>query len=440
MMRNKTIAVLACFACLIAACGKQAPAQPSPEIQAMMKNAKTFCVGRYLIDLPADAVFVDQLDKYGLFEIDHKKVESGSFSEVIAKRTAELNDDIDVKEGKWKVIVTPLREGRAVLFQYGGLTLGDQIFKLEGYIRLGGYDIRFLKRGLPVAYLAEEKQKLERILTTIQPRHPNQIFTKPGMCIERAFIPDDGPPEDERREFAMGVFRLAGYPDVQMEFTVNTQEEPDLPLLDRGRNLLIPPALQDLFSQIDTIRRGERKVGILQGQEILSSLPAPEGGRNHNFIWEAEGKPHNVEEQDVNLEFRTGLNADFKQRLPSVLPEKQAVELFDQIVNTIRKRPLGTDVPADGQQNPAAKPAAAIPLGTKADSWAVCPQTGIWECAEPTLAYGERRRRLEAGQRMPIVAVMADAQRGLAKWLGQKEENAIDTTWTLVAYDEQAQG
>ena len=75
-----------------------------------------------------------------------------------------------------------------------------------------------------------------------------------------------------------------------------------------------------------------------------------------------------------------------------------------------------------------------LALGTQVSSLRSCPETGLYECAADTPGITEQRVLVKQGRPMPS-GFIAQAKPGIAGLLGAKEPEAVETIWTLVAYE-----
>ena len=117
------------------------------------------------------------------------------------------------------------------------------------------------------------------------------------------------------------------------------------------------------------------------------------------------------------------------------LTDKQAIELFDAIVNSIRLRPTTPGKTSAAEPNPSDDSGAAkrLPLGTKVSSLRACPESGVYECPSDTPGVAERRLFIEQGRPMPA-AFIAQSKRGITGLFGGQESKEVEIFWTLVAY------
>ena len=75
-----------------------------------------------------------------------------------------------------------------------------------------------------------------------------------------------------------------------------------------------------------------------------------------------------------------------------------------------------------------------LALGTQVSSLRSCPETGLYECAADTPGITEQRVLVKQGRPMPS-GFIAQTKPGIAGILGAKEPEAVETLWTLVAYE-----
>ena len=80
--------------------------------------------------------------------------------------------------------------------------------------------------------------------------------------------------------------------------------------------------------------------------------------------------------------------------------------------------------------------ALRLPLSTQVSSLRPCPESGIYQCAPDVPGLTKRRVFIAQGCRMPAATIMVP-KRGVARFLGAQEPQEFETTWTLVAYQEE---
>ena len=189
--------------------------------------------------------------------------------------------------------------------------------------------------------------------------------------------------------------------------------------------------------KIKTFRKGKRDVGPLKGEEILDAYPTDSGYFVHHFIWDTQGEANSATQPAFYFELETGTNPGNGPRMirPS-LTDKQAIELFDSIVNTIRLRPTtpGKTSAADPNPTDDSGTAKRLLLGTKVSSASLCPQTGLWQCAADAPGITQHRQLITTGQPMPY-GVTQQTAKGVSGFFGRKEDATVDVAWTLIAHE-----
>ncbi|MBI5751119.1 MAG: hypothetical protein HZA59_03095, partial [Hydrogenophilales bacterium] len=168
-----------------------------------------------------------------------------------------------------------------------------------------------------------------------------------------------------------------------------------------------------------------------------AALPTDHGFFTHHLVWDTQGKLDSAIEPAFYFELATGINPGAGVRhVRPTLTDQQAIKLFDTIVNSIRLRPTtpGKTSDAGNPNNPSPATPKRLPLKSKATSAVNCPQTGVWECAADAPGITEHRRFIEAGRPMPYGLTQRPV-RGLGRFIGIQEDDAVEIAWTLVAYD-----
>ncbi len=413
-----------------------------------VSETQTYCFGRFLIDLPKTAEINGQRYEYMFGAIEtgrtppKQNIHQDGFVEMMKTREAELRA---IKQDRGVYTFTETRlsgeaDSRIFVISRPPIYGGNKAYGFEAYRRNGGVLFSMKASTFGPDKIDSVLQRLEtRLLPNLRARKPNEIPSEPGFCIEGGFIADDGKtPQYENAELS---FRFKQWPDVRVSVYSRTNgDKVEEPLLTRRAKKPFPVEFAEAAKQVKVLRKGERNVNPHRGEEMLETYPSGEGYSVHKFVWDARGSSRSWSDPVLFVDFATGANPAPGSRMvrPS-LTDKQAIELFDQIVNSIRLRPTTpgktSDVSDPGSPSPAN--ANRLPLKTKVTSAANCPQTGMWECAADTPSITEHRRFIEVGQPMPYGVVQRPAK-GLGGFLGSKEDETVEITWTLVAYDNDA--
>ena len=402
----------------------------------MMNDTKTYCFGRFLIDLPKAAEVNGQAYEFMFGKIETERFLKGAeaFAQKMKEREADLR--AGKHEDKFKLVdVRSTRLPNAQIFKITKKLIGagGDSFGFEAYLFNGRVLFSMKETAYDEDKIDSVLQRLEtRLLPNLQYRPTDKIPTEPGFCIENGFIADDG--KTAQYEKAEISFKFKQWPDVSVSVYARTNgDKLEESLLSRIEKPF-PAELADAAKSIKVLRKGQHVVGQHQGEAVLDDLPTGHGYFVHNFVWDVSGEPRSIFVPHIHLELESGNGRSVNQRYtrPS-LTDKQAIELFDAIVNSIRLRPTTPGKTSDAGNGPTPPTTMHLPLGTKVTSASNCPQSGIWECALNTPGIPEHRRYIEAGQPMPH-GLTQSAARGLSGFLGKQEDKPEEVTWTLAAY------
>lgn len=405
---------------------------PVPQLQP-----QTFCLGRFLIDLPPGAEIVAQTAEYRWDKIEVKRQPSvEAFQKMIADKEKTLRETKHEKEPSLLKHISRSNGSNSVAMVFWEQSDSEYLYETEAFKWQKGN--RYLLKGAAGDDRAMSKvEKMNRSLSELRYRDGKEIPAEPGFCIEKGLFA--GEPAMPHYEYAEVSFRLKSHPDVVVSAsTWMVMKEDREGLLDRIDRKKKDMALIDLFNRIKVLRRGTHPVGGMAAEEYLQSVPAGETFSTHMFRWETTGKYHDLYAPEIIVEFQTGKTKGFEERPPSVT-DKQAIELFDSIVNSIRVRPVSAP-PASPDTPPAPpRPQPTVPLGTVAPSLQPCPQSGLWECAAELAAGEKRQRYFPQGMILPTVIVRRPERTLLQTIKGVPPNMLAETTWTLVGYGVQGE-
>ncbi|WP_075122853.1 T6SS immunity protein Tli4 family protein [Burkholderia paludis] len=389
-------------------------------------DSKTYCVGRYLVDVPARAELYAQLGEY-IFGPVQTNTRYASLS-AFKKRMQEREAGLKKPKGKSDLVLdrTIDLRGSETVFLKSTVLYGRKIEGFEAYKWINGRTFFIDIDGFDSdKYAAMTKKLQSKFLPSLRARTPDEIPSQAGFCLKDGFIADDG--QSAQHEIASVTFKLPNTPGLLIHVTTMTAKPDEKTLLQRVDSGAVPGQLQSIASGIRTLRRGEHDVNGRKGEEGLWSLPTDAGFRAYQFHWEAQGEHL----QPLNSTLSVELTTRDDQR-PN-LTEEQATKIFESIVNSVRLRPTS------GAANVSDANVPPVPLNTIVRTGALCPRAGWWTCPEANglPVVGGSRQYFELGVVMPSVDVLG--QPGvLDRVLGRELKHSVPTTWTLVAVDEVA--
>ena len=396
-----------------------------------MSGTNTYCIGRFLVDLPADAEVNGQAYQYLFGRIDSQRtdMDAQSFSADMEKQGAVLKATDENKGRTLKSVITSDPTARAFVTSqklFGKSNYGFEAYWLKDHhlFTLKTEDMDeagFRERVLP--------RLTNELLPNLRARKADEVPAQPGFCLKDGFIANDG--SGQQFEDAGISFQFAQWPGVLVSMrtmTVTKVGEPTL--LQRMDSGSVPAAFANLVGQIKTLRRGKRDVNGRQGEEILETVPAEGGYHLHQFRWEAQGT--GVKEPlkpTLIVEFESGMTSVNGDPVRPKLTDDQAIAVFDAVANSLHIRPVGDVKTSEADPHPT------LPLGALAQTGSVCPQTGWWTCPEASSheLEGGDRQHFAAGTVLPT-ATMLGTPTIADRIRGRQPRHAVNTTWRLVDY------
>ena len=407
-----------------------AVAQSQGDSMSPTTQSSTYCLGRFLINLPNDVEIVAQTAEYRNRTYSIERMARDAYQNMLS------NMEKTLRNSKHKTDPSLLREisttgnGDSATLIFRETPTDAYQYKVQSFKWTNG-QVFSLKSYADDDRVGKALENSNRTLSELRYRDPKEIPSEPGFCIERGFFA--GEPAMPHFEYAYVHFRLKEHPDVIVTVTTSmAMKEDHEGLLDRIDRKSKNAGLLELLSKIKVLRRGKHPAGVIPGEDYLQSIPTGETFSTHTFFWESIAQTKNLYAPEISLEFESGKINIGGYSKPSV-SDKQAIELFDSIVNSIRVRPVSSPtLSSEPSPNPVA-PQSGLPLGATAASLQSCPQTGLWECTAE-LAAGEKRRFFPQGMMLPSVIVRGPERSLWQKLKGEPTNVLAETTWTLVSY------
>lgn len=394
---------------------------------AEMSDVKSYCLGRYLVDVPSDAKINGQAYEYVFERIDSASESQADFDRRMTSREGDLKAGKQKNEYKLVSVVSPSRNIR--IFELSKKLLTGPAAGVEAYRWDQGYSFSMQGTGYSPAKVGGVISRFkDDILPNLHARTSDNISGEPGFCLKNGFIENNG--ANAQSEDAGISFKFDRWPGVLVSvrtMTVTKLGEPKL--LERIAGTPVPDALKGAVGLIKTLRKGQRSVNGRDGEEILETYPTDLGFRTHQFRWEAQGTQIGEPlKPTVIVEFQSGMFKDDRGNpLRPNISDDQAIEIFDAVINSIRLRQT------NGSKVSSTEPASTLPLGTLAQTGSVCPQTGWWTCPEANgqEISGGARQHFTAGMVMPVAIVLGN-RNFTDRLLGKQPQYDVSTTWQLV--------
>ncbi|MCB5311140.1 T6SS immunity protein Tli4 family protein [Yersinia intermedia] len=317
-------------------------------VEILLKNMQTNCIGRYLIDLPK-SYYIAENSQININEskITTSRIYLPAFEQRVRLReqqlrtTATINPE-DIPYLK-KTYPLPLGLTGIIFERVESPGTHDAFRVLETHLYSNGVAIKIeteftnamadryenKRKSTPSVYVntaPERMSELTDLLSRIQGRAEDEVPTTAGTCIPNAFVSDNG---KDKEEIDL-LFRSDN--DSQLRFGVSTDnftKEKDS-LLERSddiwKNLL--------SSNGDILRRGVRKINKLDTEELLAAGKySSNDNKRYDFILLTNEKTGGIKSPVFSLEL---LNDELTH---SPYNQKEIVSFWDAISQTLRVRP-----------------------------------------------------------------------------------------------------
>ncbi|EMN5133092.1 MULTISPECIES: T6SS immunity protein Tli4 family protein [Burkholderia] len=390
-----------------------------------MTDVKTYCFGRYLIDVPA-AQLNGQRGEYivGAIDSNPSKENLAEFGRRVAARIE------DYKSGKIRNKYAFDREiavGRdGILISSSADVFGEKSYGLEAFKLVDGISFHLMRLPLIESDYTRFVGKLhDEIIPKLRGREADEIPTQPGFCLRNGFIADDG--ATRQNEATVISFKFPKSPGLLVMVQTMTTPPDEKSLLQRADGASIPAHLAAAFGGVRTLRRGSHEVNGRAGEELLWSIPADGGYRTPQFRWESQGPGFEPLKPTIIV------TLDWQGQDRPNMTDEQLIKLFDSIINSVRLR----SVSASGAAKISDAGTSPVPLHSIVRTGDACPRSGWWTCPEANglSVVGGSRQYFELGAIMPSVEVLN--QSGiLDRVLGRESKHRVPTTWTLVAVND----
>lgn len=313
--------------------------------ESAMSDTKTYCVGRFLVDVPADAQISGQAYEYKYGRID--SATSVETSQQFAQDMTRHETDLQAGKQKNKYTLSGVKSPAPDIriFELSRTLVTGPSVGVEAYKWDDGHVFSIQRTGFILADYPDVLSTLQTdLLPKLRARSVDDIPLRPGFCIENGFVANDG--KTAQYEDAGMSFKFARWPGVLVSvrtMTVTKLGEPTL--LHRADGGSIPDAFANLVSQIKTVRRGAREINGRQGEELLETVPTEGGYRLHQFRWEAQGTEISEPlKPTLIVEFESGMtNNNNGEPVRPKLTDDEAIAVFDAVAKSVRLRPTDSN-------------------------------------------------------------------------------------------------
>ncbi|WP_454762506.1 T6SS immunity protein Tli4 family protein [Cupriavidus campinensis] len=342
------------LALALPACGKPRPLtlQEQQTVNALTSNLVPRCVGRYLIDMPADAKMS------GMAVMQHARVDTqamplDAFEKEIAAREAQLKATKSIDAYPFLYANSPAWDAHSRFLMHRGApdnAPNRRIF--EGYrwdngtrisVKATGWDYTnpdrtddpMVKSMTQVTNVREISNQVFELLTQFRGRADDEIPAEPGFCIPGGLLRGAA----RAGESVDYTFRLKPLPDVKFSMSTYSDLQEAETLLQRHVQINAALAL----SNGRTVRKGKVVLPGWHAEEWLMERDMPATKvRGHVFTLEGNSMTGTPQTPYVDLDMINGVPTLNHEPLPKAsLTEAEALALWDAVSRTLRPRPNG---------------------------------------------------------------------------------------------------
>lgn len=357
----RRVVLLAAVVCATGwAAGEVRGMRDRSEVAKMTAKMKAVCVGRFLVDVPAESrvsMSHEMIDGFAISTIEENEA---SFNQRLAKHEAEIEARGAASDTRGPGGILVIRDlhipgmvGKTVVYgrtRTHGFEAGQRVESESVAVEVHGH-----KEGrsfsLSANYVDEADAKAaEALLGRLRLRGENEIPTESGFCIRRAVFAEPLPPHTT--EHIAVHFSVPGHPDLAMTLA-------SFPGGGAGSNLIAriaridDEASADEMLRVTKLRSNRRALGGLEGEEVLERVREYNFATTYGFNWEARGEKDDLFRPHLSLELQSGISErPGAQPVDTSLHQDAVLFLWDSIASSIRRREPATKPPDASPKSP----------------------------------------------------------------------------------------
>lgn len=297
-----------------------------------LEKTKTYCIGRYVVDIPAEANPLQRYDQYDSFII---KVQENATPQDLNVAIEKVKKEYS--EGDWFLTEDPPIQkiaGRLTKIFNGKKSKNEgRPFTVFGFV-LDRRTLFLIEGGhsdLPM-WTEKSNEAMQHLIKNLRYRPEHEIPQENGQCIYQGFIQDND--KKFRHSKQTLAFDFKDYPTVVLRFDAETNSRDTAPLIPRIENKLRQVGQSQRQIDKDNIRKGEKNTPYLIGQEWIS-IEKMKGKNGISALWEHTGTARDNKDPLIGFEVDTGYSTPYSET--SSLEQFDALKLYESILKTIRK-------------------------------------------------------------------------------------------------------
>jgi len=290
----------------------------------------TWCLGRYLIDLPNGTKVEAEYMTKGAKVNTLTGVSFAQFLDTVATRRQVLDETPHNKGGSMLVDTDTITRDCITLVSWNSAA-GRYVYKYETFQYIEERQTLYVFTG-PGNANQESRIKAAKVQRSsygeLRYRAPMEIPTEPGFCINEGLIMTN---KTNREEYT-AVMRFPEYPDVVVALESYVTNNPG-DFSDRATPFGLSSAN---YFHTKTLKNRSRSIGEAKGREYLRRSRMKKGGKTiYDFEWKTYGIKGSMEYPYMRLSMRT----EDGPGAPSLTGNRQALKLWESILTSLRLRP-----------------------------------------------------------------------------------------------------
>ena len=297
-----------------------------------LEQTKTYCIGRYTVEIPAEANALKRYDQYDSFIIKVKEnATRQDFDAAVQKWRS------DYSKGNRKIFEDPQEqkiEGRMTKVFKGKLEDDKRLpFMVAAFV----WDKKtlFLIEGnhsdMP-KWTESSNEAMQHLIKNLRYRPEHEVPKETGQCIYQGFIKDND--QKFRHSKQTLAFDFKNYPSVVLRFDSETNSQETAEMIARIENKLSKVGQSQRQINKDNIRKGEKNTSSLNGQEWIS-VEKMKGKNGISALWEHTGTARNNKDPLIGFEVDTGYSTSTNNS--TSIEQIDALKLYESILKTVRK-------------------------------------------------------------------------------------------------------
>lgn len=309
------------------------------KLKTLFSKTKQVCLGRYVLEVPAEARLTFGYQEFPAEIITHKNA-AGKMKELAEEYLAHLKAEGDGAEMTY-MDIGPVPNSLQLRYFESSYSKKINAQAALNYVTAGKHVFEYGWGSGDKETIDQILKRMEVIARNLRVRDNVEVPSGPGVCIDEGFIADNGSTGQEI--FSAGIY-FPSIPDVRFSVMSNKDASTEGPngvgLIARHERAMSEQGIVfPAFSDMARLRIGNHVVNGWNGEEVLLRHNGKEGAIAHEFLWQFVGKSGDVmKPASVDIQLDTGVEADTKFATRGSLTDEEAIALWDKLVAGIHFR------------------------------------------------------------------------------------------------------